>query len=38
MSNTTWDKIVSDKALAEARALRNRTFVVKKDWKIALPN
>jgi len=37
MSNTTWDKIVSDKALAEARALRNRTFVVKKDWKIALP-
>lgn len=36
MSNTTWDKIVSDKALAEARALRSRTFVVKKDWKIAL--
>ena len=37
MSNTTWEKIVSGKALAEARALRSKTFLVKKDWKVALP-
>ena len=35
---TQWDKIVSKKELASTKALRNKTFIIRKERKIALPD
>lgn len=37
-SKTKWDKIVSGKELASARKSRSKTFIVRKERSIALPD
>lgn len=37
-SKTTWDKIVSGKELATAKSLRSKTYVVRKERTLVLPD
>lgn len=37
-SKTTWDKVVSGRELASAKTLRSKTYVVRKERTLALPD
>ena len=37
-SRTRWDKIVSDSELTSVKSLRSKTYIVKKERSIALPD